>query len=51
MILSMSKQPCKFCNKVFELPDKPDDNNPIMVRSVKTGDYICIKCFKERIQK
>ena len=51
MILSMSKQPCKFCNKVFELPDKPDDNNPVMVRSVKTGDYICMKCFRDRIQQ
>jgi len=48
----MSKQPCKFCKEEYELPDKIlPDVEPIMVRSVKTGDYICMKCFRDRIQQ
>jgi len=47
----MSKQTCKFCDLEFEFPVKVNpDVEPIMVRSVKTGDYICMKCFRERIQ-
>jgi len=47
----MSKQTCKFCDLEFEFPTKvKPDEEPVMVRSVKTGDYICMKCFRERIQ-
>ena len=47
----MSKQTCKFCNLEFEFPIKvKPDEEPVMVRSVKTGDYICMKCFRDRIQ-
>ena len=46
----MSIQNCRYCEKEFELPDKIDDTkNPIMVRSVLKGDYICYACFKEKI--
>ena len=47
----MSMQICKFCNLEFEFPIKvKPDEEPVMVRSVKTGEYICMKCFRERIQ-
>ena len=39
----MSVRVCKFCEKEFV--DGID-----MVRSVKTGEWICMECFRERIQ-
>ena len=38
----MSKRKCKFCENEVE-------NGIDMVRSVATGDYICMPCFQKRM--